>query len=328
VMAIQSPHLSFHRVNIDARRGMKGANGERYTSFAEEGVMGKDGVEACSTGLGGDAVTKLCEGSAFSKSGQGGSGIPTLQSNGGKGTPDYPSPSGDGGYGENGPLCKNGNDGARGTEGLHGDGGSGVGWLSIKAGYIAMPGKVGATGTPGQGGGGGGGAAPPESCPLGVPVYGASGASGGTGGCGGKGGSPGLGGGASIALALINSPVQITSSTLHAKDGGAGGDGGPGQTGGSGKSGGSPKSGVNSHESCGGGRGGQGGMGGRGGGGAGGASVAIAYVGEAPTQTDVTAMTASVGAPGGVGLGSDAANGSGETGRTATLLELQLASDN
>ncbi|HEY5957177.1 MAG TPA: hypothetical protein VIV60_11510, partial [Polyangiaceae bacterium] len=30
VMAIQSPHLSFHRVNIDARRGMKGANGERY----------------------------------------------------------------------------------------------------------------------------------------------------------------------------------------------------------------------------------------------------------------------------------------------------------
>jgi hypothetical protein len=330
VMAVQSPHLAFNRVNVEAGKGMRGANGDLYTFAAEEGIAGKDGVVACSTGIGGTAVTKVCEGTSLvSKGGQGGSGIPSLQTNGDRGLPDYLLAFGEAGYGETGKACTVGGDGSRGNDGARGDGGTGQGWLSITNGYIAVPGKTGLTGTPGQGGGGGGGAAPPSiGCPNGAPAYGASGASGGTGGCGGKGGAPGLGGGASIALGLINSPVRITNSTLRAKEGGAGGDGANGQTGGSGKSGGSAKSGVNSRESCAGGRGGQGGEGGRGGGGAGGASVAVAYVGEIPLQSEVTRTVALVAAPGGLGAGNDIANGAGEPGKIAEVLEFQLAPEN
>ncbi len=113
-------------------------------------------------------------------------------------------------------LAGNGVDGANGEP---------VGTLTAD-GYVGVSGGAGTDGAPGNGGFGGRGRLPSMSPALAgaSTVYrGNGGPGGGAGGCPGLAATPGGGGGASIALALIESPVVVDGSQLTASRGGAGG---------------------------------------------------------------------------------------------------------
>jgi hypothetical protein len=118
--------------------------------------------------------------------------------------------------------------GAAGVAGVDAPNGPLVGTLSDE-GYGPAGGVGGTDGSPGIGGGGGYGSdvhgLPGNFVQIGSIWRATSGASGGAGGCPGLAGAAGSGGGASIALALVESPVVVEGTELVAGRGGAGGRG-------------------------------------------------------------------------------------------------------
>jgi hypothetical protein len=164
------------------------------------------------------------------------------------------------------------------------------------AGFTAANGTPGKDGSPGSGGSGGDGYfSGLTNAHLGDVWAGWTGAGGGAGGCPGLAGGEGKGGGASIAAALIESPLSFEAVELVANRGGAGGLGSFGSAptiGGA--------AGINttpalipSRSAQPGGRGGAAGISGNG---ANGPSLGIAYSGTKPNVSADTKVT--VGAPG------------------------------
>ncbi len=304
--------LRLHRTFLEAglgASGARGANGDAGTD-GPDGGQGNSGSGA-NAGTGGGATMHFCAGMNRS----GGTGRTGAKFNpGGAGISGQPPTAGGGAGGDGGVLgermaqgttafyCEagHGQDGSPGSPGTAGDGGPGgmgIGevrggtWVSTAQGQ----GSAGTPGTPGAGGGGGGsgGGCPEGDLPGPVTNESAGGGGSGAGGGGGCGGQEGLGGGpggASIALLLIDSSVQLEQVTLSTLGGGPGGAGGEGGTGGRGGTGGPGGDGgiigsgatwqTKPYDSYGGGggaggRGGMGGNGGPGGGGAGGSSVGV-----------------------------------------------------
>jgi hypothetical protein len=338
LLIAESPSVQLTKVELVAGKGAAGKAGTSYADLAPvEGSSGVDGMKACLTGVGAPQTQTQCEGAAApSVGGRGGDGAtltsttadkPGFNGENGLVAPDpNPDGKGAGGFGEVTTTCTAGTDGIAGANGTPAEGGSGNGALT-QDGYVGVDGKPGNAGKPGQGGGGGGGAKAPKACTTAAstttPTHGASGGSGGTGGCGGKGGGAGLGGGASFALAIVNSGVALKDCTLTANRAGNGGMGGGAQGGGAGGIGGRGADGYGSvsNPSCDGGKGGRGGAGSPGGGGAGGPSAAIAWVGTAATiSSSVLKYSAEAAAGGTDGNGSTVAAGS--QGKTAEQLQL------
>lgn len=149
------------------------------------------------------------------------------------------------------------------------------------SGYVTANGNKGTNGSPGKGGSGGSGHFPSgvawSASIDGQVARGASGASGGAGGCPGLAGEPGQGGGASIALALVESPLTLEDTKLTSATGGAPGLGAFGSKpsrGGAAAYG--PGIAASQH-------GGNGGVAGTSSNGTAGPSFAIAHVGGAPS---------------------------------------------
>jgi len=194
--------------------------------------------------------------------------------------------------GEDGGLdgAHGGGSGTSGKNGALGKHGTDAGLGAIVAeGWQSAAGRNGTDGEVGQGGGGGRGG----NCSA------SHGGGGGCGGCGGTGAAGGMGGGASIALLVKASGVQLTEVALTAKDGGKGGAGALGTDPLPGGARGLPAG--DAACACWGGNGGSGGAGGSGGGGAGGLSVGLLYSGEAPQYDSKMLSSSLVGAlgPGG-----------------------------
>ena len=119
-------------------------------------------------------------------------------------------------------LNQVGRAGAAGANGTPSDG-------SLSAdGYAATHGVAGTDGAPGAGGYGGRGSNPikdPGQVRFDAVWRGAGGPGGGAGGCPGLAGTAGTGGGASIAVALVDSPVVLDGTQLAAGRAGSGGRG-------------------------------------------------------------------------------------------------------
>lgn len=344
VLAVNSPALDLFRVIIQSGNAGRGANAENPTEVdAGAGMDGSTGTDSCSlleppSGIttvpgGADAVTTCLSGET-SIGGKGGYGAIGAADSGGPGNTGIPEPVpnlenfGIGGHADTSSNCGDGAPGRDGASGTDVPGGSGPGRFTSAGEYLPGDGTNGNPGKPGQGGGGGGGRKAPTTCGLDanqqpLPLTGASGGSGGGGGCGGKGGLGGKGGGASIALALINSPLSIRQSSLIAQGGGAGGNGGAAQNGGRGGNPGGRGGGVK--PACAGSFGGFGGNGSPGGGGAGGASIALAFVELAPKTEATEYVHAQQPAPGGTdGAGNADTIGVGSAGIVGTILQLGL----
>lgn len=161
-------------------------------------------------------------------------------------------------------------------------------------GFQPGDGTAGTNGEVGVGGRGAKGQAPSIGVVSNRYAYGRAGGGGGAGGCPGLAGTPGKGGGASMAVALVRSPVRFESMSLTAGAGGAGGRGtfGSNPTGGSSGADDSPPSVYSPVKTSAGGLGGAAGISGHG---AGGPSIAIAHEGLAPI---VTQSTSKPGVPG------------------------------
>jgi len=206
-----------------------------------------------------------------------------------------PLPSQQGTAGSNGGAGPNG-----AAPGAHG--------TLTQAGYMPALGGNGLAGQPGEGGGGGGGGGGgcADLTVLGVFhtcwcfTYGSVGGGGGGGGCNGTGGTAGHSGGASIALMLYGSQLQVKLLTLQSGTGGNGGAGGSGGGGAPGGSGGTSSVGANQGYSGVGGSGGKGGAGGTGGAGAGGAGGPSWGVLRDPPSTINTAEISFVAGVGGL----------------------------
>jgi hypothetical protein len=131
-------------------------------------------------------------------------------------------------------------------------------------------------------------------------VYGIPGSGGGAGGCPGLAGTPGLGGGASVALLAVDSPMRLEDAKLIAAAGGDGGAAGISTVGtAGGKAGGNASAtqvGSTNYFGANGGAGGNGGLAGQGGGGP---SIGYAYHGTAPTllATSIKNALGGKGAP-------------------------------
>ena len=165
-------------------------------------------------------------------------------------------------------------------------------------GFQPGDGTAGTNGDVGQGGRGAKGQAPSIGVVSNRYAYGRAGGGGGAGGCPGLAGTAGKGGGASMAVALVRSPVRFESMALTAGAGGAGGRGtfGSNPTGGSSGADDSLPWVMSPEKTSAGGLGGAAGISGHG---AGGPSIAIAHEGLAPI---VTQSTSKPGVPGaGVG---------------------------
>ena len=129
-----------------------------------------------------------------------------------------------------------GDPGARPGSGNAGTAGaSSAGGTLGEEGYLPGDGTAGSNGDVGQGGRGAKGQAPTIGVAANQHAYGHAGGGGGAGGCPGLAGTAGKGGGASIAAALVRSPVRFDGMALTAGAGGAGGRGtfGSNPTGGS-----------------------------------------------------------------------------------------------
>jgi len=279
-------------------------NGESYTCSGVAAPGGAGGSSTCGSGggKGGDAVCPA--GQNQMPSGAKGSGP-----NGGAG--------GAGGYSDTVSdacnVCSSGGktdfgyDGGRGGNGPDGAAGSGStdgrGTVVFDE-WIGGSALNGAAGSPGAGGGGGGAGGGVDFLSSACTFYdrtGTAGGGGGSGGCGGTGGGPGLSGGASIAVFVVQTDgaptgLPVLSGNLVVRnrggDGGQGGAGGVGGIGGSGGEAGEVTCATNSSgnpywfkpcigQGGTGGDGGRGGAGGGGGGGSGGASYGILAVGVA-----------------------------------------------
>ena len=107
------------------------------------------------------------------------------------------------------------------------DGAAGVGALTDD-GFVPGDGVPGTSGGPGAWGRGGRGQAPSGTGTPGARYWGRSGSGGGAGGCAGLAGTPGTGGGASLGVVALRSPLRLLAMTVEA---GAGGDAGKGTLG-------------------------------------------------------------------------------------------------
>ena len=177
--------------------------------------------------------------------------------------------------------------GAAGNDGADGANATAVGVLT-ENGYTPSDGSAGKDGAVGQGGGGG----------AGYDIFqigrGFGGAGGGAGGCPGLAGGAGKGGGASVGVLIVDSPVTFDTCNLQSGPGGAAGTG---DIGSDPTPGGAP--GTNpfpTRPELSGGHGGPGGASGWSGNGFPGPSYAVAAHGTAPTFTNCT-QTPSAGGP-------------------------------
>ncbi|MFO0634372.1 MAG: hypothetical protein U0168_16120 [Nannocystaceae bacterium] len=237
VLLVGSPAA---RVTLEGLRILAGAGGDGTAGFdGPPAVAGLPGVHGIQGGEGGFANC----------SGHGGDGAIGLV------CPPVPPQDGDdvlaaqGGAGGDvppgdcmGSVCGEhsieGGDGARGADGISGDGGLAArdaGELADDGTWVVPLATSATAGLPGAGGGGGG----PASYDVdgatcgGVPqvTNGGMGGGGGAGGCGGAGGQPGGAGGASIAVVAVDTGLVLRSTTIvrgRGGDGGAGGGGGGG----------------------------------------------------------------------------------------------------
>ena len=156
-------------------------------------------------------------------------------------------------------------------------------------------------------------------CKIGCEGHGGSGGGGGAGGCGGKAGEGGKPGGASVALFLENSDIEIYDSLIAGGKGGNGGAGGQGGRGAPGGQGGPPGSGEGLAGNGGpGGAGGRGGAGGPGGGGAGGPAFSIYSTKALSNQPDNTVLQKGQGGEGGASPSGDPA-GKGAKGKALKI---------
>jgi hypothetical protein len=283
-----SQNVLLARVSLTAGKGAKGADGTltNYTFPASLNGNNADGVD------GGAAKTVPCPAGDTSVGGKGGD-VPGNR-NGDNGQPALGG--GDGGQGGSG-SCSNGGNGLAGADGDAGAGASASGTL-ITA-WSPSAGNAGGAGGVGQGGGGGG------ANFISAGQQGGGG-SGGAGGCGGAGGGGGEGGGSSFGLAVVDSTVTISSSTIATQNAGDGGNGVAGQ--GAQSPGGTPGQDLQAY-GCKGGFGGAGGSGGAGGGGAGGLSVGVFYKGQVPNIDSATTNAIVVGVKGAGGSGGAGNNG-------------------
>ncbi|WP_437821564.1 hypothetical protein [Sorangium sp. So ce1078] len=308
------------QVDVTARNGIDGANGETPTEAPQAGAnaVTMSASSACVVAVfGGEPGVSTCE-DGETRGGVGGlGGTPgTDEGNGQKGADGAPVPEpnteeyGLGGAGQTSGNCRVGEPGAPGGPGDAGDAGTDT-QLTL-TGIAGGDGTSGMRGRRGQGGGGGGGAKAGQFCGASTNTVegpGASGGGGGAGGCGGKGGGGGKAGGSSIGIVSLGTKLVLKEVTVAVGKAGKGGDaagGRGGAAGGSGGTGGSPST-LGGSIGCDGGRGGQGGTGGPGGSGRGGHAVGIAYAavpgGAVPLAT-FTSGTA--GAPGRAALGGNA----------------------
>jgi hypothetical protein len=200
-----------------------------------------------------------------------------------------------------GPPGTGGTGGASGTCGGGGQASTGITGSYVNGVWTASVSANGVAGGNGSGGGGGGsGQAAGLNCNfIQTGKYtGGAGGGGGAGSCGSSLGTGGQQGGASIALAVIQSTVTLNTVKIV---GGAGGVGGIGGNGGSAVAGGTGAGGAAGGGSTGGsgGNGGWGGSGGSGAGGNGGPSLGIAFA--STPQASVATTTFYSGLSGGVG---------------------------
>ena len=248
---------------------------------------GAGGVGQCVEDLAGPVVL------ASHPGGNGGSGDQTNNSNfvlaGSPGLPQDVTPA----------TAKGGWFNSAGTNGADGDVGSagpnGVALLTAN-GFVIGDGTAGKTGAAGQGGGGGGSGdhinQPTDACGVDrCPPYragswqGAAGAGGGAGGCPGRAATAAGGGGASIALFLVESSATLDDVRIEARGGGIGGLGSLGTPPTDGGSGGN---GAPYGHGGAGGHGGRGGFAGGTGHGASGPTYGLVHAGGAPTMNGVT----------------------------------------
>ncbi|WP_437792865.1 hypothetical protein [Sorangium sp. So ce693] len=328
---------------IIAGNGKDGEPGEDAdTERANDGLVGNDGVDACTTDspTGALPVVTVCDDGIESTGGYGGDGGLDVGGDGAPGKPalaEDPENDSHAGLGADQTRCEDGGDGADGADGGRADGAFGTGFLSDD-GWIGVHGEDGKKGGVGYGGGGGGGSksrGDMVACRAGLPQGGAAGGSGGSGGCGGREGYGGGYGGASIGIvALEGTDLTVANTDVLTGDGGLGGVGGTGQPGGAGQSGGHGGKGFATNTgqtwaACPGGWGGNGGRGGDAGGGLGGASVGIAYV--VPNFAIRPGTTIIAGRPGDGGLAGNAGPedevGKGERGPHGQLVAFPAASE-
>ena len=327
VLVLEGATFELRFSDVEAGAGASGLSGDMLSpglKAAGDGIAGTDGVPACEFGE--DVVepdpTVLTCGEMTSLGGQG--GTPENAGDAQSGATGLPlfelSAAGAGGEGATtGAPCSDGAAGQDGPHGKNGKGGAGSGRLSA-FGFVGVRGRDGGRGLPGQGGGGGGGSRSSGGCLAGDIELGAWGGAGGTGGCGGRGGRGGGFGGASIGIASVFASVRLDAVDIFAGRGGEGGAGGSPELGGLGGPGGKGGEGsLNVSGGCAGGKGGRGGHGGPGGGGSGGPSIGVAFVGSSPVLGRVVA------APGQGGYGGLApmAEGRGEEGAAAFIMELE-----
>jgi pentapeptide repeat protein len=288
-----------------------GAGGPGMTAHVNYGGFSLSG---CTTICGSTSQTNSCSGGSCN-------GPQLTQCNGGAG-----SGSG-GGYGGgaggsgaaycNFSYCSytlnNGNSGGPGNSGTCGTGGtasSNINGSYVNGVWTASAGGNGLAGGNGSGGGGGGGG----QAYGGVCFWaqsdkgGGSGGGGGAGSCGASQGTGGQQGGASIALAVIQSTVTLNTVTVTAGAGGTAGNGGAGAAA---RPGGAGAGGASGDASTGGSGygGGWGGSSGAGAGGNGGPSIGITFV--STPEASVATTKFYLGVSGGVGAAGAVINASG-----------------
>jgi hypothetical protein len=294
-----SPKVTMQRVKLLGGAGATGTTGGVGTPGTTPSGANGNSV----TGIAGAGEVECACGAAITVGGSGGSdnpigvggGTPGASGEANGSTTPYPaSPvaadNGDGGAGNTGSGCGNGNQGAQPPEATGGSPGSATYTLTASGFASTGLGGTGATGNVGQGGGGGGG----DDQVLTNNAGGGGG--GGCGGCGGVGGIGGGGGGSSIGLVAVSSTITVLDSVIIAQQGGAGGEGGGGGTGGAGGQ-------KGTGTGCNGAAGGQGGTGGPGAGGGGGASVGVAT--DATSTVSLSGTTPTAGTAGAGGLDGD-----------------------
>jgi hypothetical protein len=293
---------TLRRVKLTARDGLPGKKGDlgvagstvNHTDLVGTPNYDPTGNAGASTTSGAPRGCKCPNAIAPDDQTIGGGGSLTAASPASPGTPTLPASAGDDGASGalNATNCGlgggTGHNGAPRAQAAGGVVATRLGTL-MDGSWRPEPGANGATALPGQGGGGGSGQST------------GAGSGGACGGCGGFGGKAGTGGGASIGLLTVDSPIHISGETVTGK-GGRGGDGGDGGAGGLGGTGGVHV--VGGGNGCPGGDGGKGGLGGAASGGAGGLSVGILTSGAAPITDGATFTLGSFG-DGGTGLSSN-----------------------
>ncbi|WP_156338997.1 PGRS family protein [Chondromyces crocatus] len=330
IAAVAEGSVTMFRVLLDAGPGGHGKDGEGYDTEALAGLGGNAGADACAAPASFGGLEQLfdCGTPDFEEDdsigGLGGSSTLTTGGDGAAGWPGADDQPNGGKGGGTSQLCRPGDAGMAGQEGVSGAGATGTGTLTAN-GFLGAAGGPGGKGGTAQGGGGGGamrGGVGAMMCASQAMGAGASGGGGGSGGCGGLGGRGGGAGGASIALVSLGASLVFDGSVLSVATGGKGGAGGPGQEGGPGGAGGpgGGKGTTSLAEGCAGGKGGPGGAGGRGGGGAGGPSIGLAFIGEAPSVEGLI-VYGSNGGRGGEGAGPEQA---GVDGVKSDLFRFEL----